>query len=47
MSARRLVMAMVLAAVVLTGCDRSFPLNDPGVPGSGGFLRIGTISIIN
>jgi peptide/nickel transport system substrate-binding protein len=45
----RLILVALLAAsaVLLSGCDRGFSLNDPGVPGPGGFLRIGTISIIN
>jgi peptide/nickel transport system substrate-binding protein len=47
MRARRIVLAAIAAAVLLSGCDRGVPLNDPGVPGPGGFLRVGTISIIN
>ncbi|HTW21096.1 MAG TPA: peptide ABC transporter substrate-binding protein [Mycobacteriales bacterium] len=47
MRARRTAFAVLAAAMLLAGCDRGVSLNDPGIPGPGGFLRIGTISIIN
>jgi peptide/nickel transport system substrate-binding protein len=47
MTRSRLLVAALGAALVLSGCDRGVSLNDPGVPGPGGFLRIGTIAVIN
>ncbi len=46
---RRALLITVVAClgIVLSGCARGYSLNDPGVPGSGGFLRIGTIAVIN
>jgi peptide/nickel transport system substrate-binding protein len=35
------------AGIALSACGRGYSLNDPGIPGSGGFLRIGTIAVIN
>jgi peptide/nickel transport system substrate-binding protein len=37
----------VVAALILSGCARSVSINDPGVPGAGGFLRIGTIGSVS
>jgi peptide/nickel transport system substrate-binding protein len=34
-------------AVSLVGCARTVSINDPGVPGAGGFLRIGTIGSVD
>jgi peptide/nickel transport system substrate-binding protein len=34
-------------AMSLVACARTVSLNDPGVPGPGGFLRVGTISTIS
>jgi peptide/nickel transport system substrate-binding protein len=47
MTRSRLAVAALGAALVLSGCDRGVSLNDPGIPGPGGFLRIGTIAVIN
>jgi peptide/nickel transport system substrate-binding protein len=46
-AAVRCAAALLCAAAALAGCDRGFSLNDPGVPGPGGFLRVGTIAVIN
>jgi peptide/nickel transport system substrate-binding protein len=43
----RALIALMLSATALAGCARSVSLNDPGIPGPGGFLRVGTISVIN
>ena len=44
----RVVAAVVVClALVMGGCARSVSVNDPGVPGPGGFLRIGTIAVLS
>jgi peptide/nickel transport system substrate-binding protein len=43
----RWLAVVAVAAMTLAGCARTVPLNDPGVPGPGGFLRIGTIAMID
>jgi peptide/nickel transport system substrate-binding protein len=37
----------LVATLAASACDRGFSLNDPGVPGPGGFLRIGSIAALN
>jgi peptide/nickel transport system substrate-binding protein len=39
--------AIVLALIGASGCARTVSLTDPGISGAGGFLRIGTISVVN
>jgi peptide/nickel transport system substrate-binding protein len=41
------VALLACAAFTLVGCARAVSVNDPGVPGPGGFLRIGTIGTVN
>lgn len=38
---------MICLAAALAGCSRSVSLKDPGIPGKGGFLRIGSIAAVN
>jgi len=35
------------AGIMVSACGQGFSVNDPGIPGPGGFLRIGTIAVIN
>jgi peptide/nickel transport system substrate-binding protein len=47
-SRRRLAAALaVCVGLLLAGCARTVSVNEAGIPGPGGFLRIGTIAVLS